>query len=122
MSKAKVERLHDGHVKPRIGTIEHTYDENKVKEKIHFQYQSISDEYLLRLGELLTERNVQPHMVEWENFIVGGDHGQGAFRVSFRCIVKVFGSKDFLYKTASVSDAYCRKDTGEVLKQIFWIR
>ena len=68
------------------------------------------------LGELFIEKNVQPHMVEWENFVVSGDHGQGAFRVAFRCIVKVFGSKELLYKTASVSDVYCRKDTGEFLK------
>ena len=72
--KSTIDKLGDGHTKPRIGSIEHTYKEDKKKEKITFQYQSISDEYLLRLGELLTGHKIKPHMVERVSFVVGGDH------------------------------------------------
>ena len=56
-------------------------------------------------------------MVERLSFVFGGDHEKGAFWLCFCVIIKVYGIKDLFYKTASVADVFCKKDSGDILEK-----
>ena len=114
-----MERLYAGFTKERTGCIEYNHGPKSKKkpETIKFEYQSVSDEFLLRVGEVLTENKIKPQQVERIGFVIGADHGKDAFRVCFRCTVKLFGSDKLIYKTASVGSVYCNKDTSDIVEK-----
>ena len=55
--------------------------------------------------------------------IVGGDHGQGAFRLCFRALLTVRGREAPVYKTKAIIEVYCKKEEWCLLDEsvIPWV-
>ena len=56
-------------------------------ETITCEYQDVSAVTLLEVQEIMFENGIKPEDVLYIDFVLGGDHGVGAFRLSYRVIV-----------------------------------
>ena len=116
--------LLDGMTQPRTKSFEHQIDGETDPEMIHAQYQDVSREYLLSISELLEEHSEDPFAITSSRLVIGGDHGQGAFRLVIRTILLLEGREEPLIKTKSVAEVYCKREEGIVLEAtiIDWLK
>ena len=49
--------------------------------------------------------------------MVGGDHGQGAFRSVFRALLSMSTAGPGIYKTKAIAEVYCKKEEGVLLDE-----
>eukprot|EP00581_Thalassiosira_minuscula_P022931 CAMPEP_0184435336 /NCGR_PEP_ID=MMETSP0738-20130409/485517_1 /TAXON_ID=385413 /ORGANISM="Thalassiosira miniscula, Strain CCMP1093" /LENGTH=117 /DNA_ID=CAMNT_0026801683 /DNA_START=228 /DNA_END=578 /DNA_ORIENTATION=+ len=107
--------LVDGYTKPKVKVFEYHADGEKHPEIVHAQYQNISLEYVETVQELLSEHAVKPWDVTGVFLAVGGDHGQGAFRICFRLLLRLKDRELPIYKTKAIAEVYCKKEEGVLL-------
>ena len=68
------------------------------------------------MSELLAERNKNASEVTRVDFVIGGDHGIGAFRLCIRVIIKLI-SGELIHKTVQVAKVVCKKDSADILEK-----
>ena len=105
-------------VVPRTGKYRHKTRTKNGKIEIEvmtFDYQSIADLFVHVVSQLIIEASAKMSDVTELFVIVGGDHGLGAFRLTFRTLVKLNDGR-YLKKGVGFSTVVCKKDTAEVFK------
>jgi hypothetical protein len=90
------------------------------QERIPYWYKDPVTVILHKL-EKVTRRAMHKRPIEWDNLdiIMGGDHGQGAFRLSAKVILRK-GRKRAKMFLVNLGDIECKKDSAEVLKGTFF--
>ena len=78
----------------------------KIPEVVHTQYKDISREFSKSVEELIVEYHLPPEDITGLFLVVGGDHGQGAFRLCFRALLTVRGREAPVYKTNAVASSF----------------
>ena len=109
--------LVEGYTKPRVKVFEYHKEGEKIPEVVHAQYQDISREFSKSVEELIVEYHLLPEDITGLFLIVGGDHGQGAFRLCFRALLTVRGREAPVYKTKAIAEVYCKKEEGCLLDE-----
>mmetsp|Transcript_24585 Transcript_24585/g.38594 ORF Transcript_24585/g.38594 Transcript_24585/m.38594 type:complete len:992 (+) Transcript_24585:233-3208(+) len=116
-------KCYEGYTMPRVKVIYHRAGQ-KDEEKIKAEYQDIKAEFkkavetLLRVNRLKNRKQVKRIRL-----IIGGDHGQGAFRLGFRVLIDTEGGKSPMCKTINIATVYCKKEVGAILEStvIDWL-
>ena len=67
---------------PSLGLIQYQHKGGKY-EKIDCEYKSIVEEFQFAVSELMSLNSVSTYDIEKIDFVIGGDHGIGAFRLIF---------------------------------------
>ena len=115
----KVQLLCEGHTEVYHGSIEHAYEEGRAKETIDYQYKNVADETSAQLKRQLRSRGItELKDIVRIDFIIGADHGKGAFIVGAKIIVTFnedSNHESFSFEI-SIAEIICRKDTAAVLK------
>ena len=83
--------LVEGYAKPRVKVFEYHAEGQKFPEIVHAQYQDIAREFAKTVEELIGEHTILPENITKVFLVLGGDHGQGAFRLCFRALLLVAG-------------------------------
>jgi len=104
----------DGYTIPRVKVFEYHKDGEKIPEIVHAQYQSLTREFARSVQELIVEHNILPGDILAVFLVLGGDHGQDAFRLCFRALLNTKGRVMPYYKTKSI-ELVVRTDCGEVV-------
>lgn len=115
-------KCYEGYTEPRVKVIYHRAGD-KEEEKIVAEYQDIKAEFkkavetLLRFHQVRRRKNVVRIRL-----VIGGDHGQGAFRLGFRVLIDL-ECGEVLHKTISIATVRCKKEVGAILEAtvIDWI-
>ncbi len=63
----------------------------------------------------MNEYSANPNDVKKLFLVVGGDHGQGAFRFIIRCLVSLRGKTLPVHSTKCIAEVYCKKDEDTLL-------
>jgi len=108
------ELFSDEYVKPITKKFEFEH-ENGDREIILCDYQNVADVLLLVLADIYAEQALSPEDVLRVDFILGGDHGIGAFRLCFRTVVKL-KTGALIHKDVGVGTVVCKKDSSKVLE------
>ena len=118
-------RCYEGYTVPRVKVIYHR-EGDKEEEKIVAEYQDIKAEFkkavevLLRVDKLRKRRRVKRIRL-----VIGGDHGQGAFRLGFKVLIDVEegGETKVLHKSMNIATVHCKKEVGAILEStiIDWL-
>ena len=108
----KMYLLVEGYTKPRVKVFEYHLDGEKHSKIVHAQFQDITKEFARCVEESIAENNVRPEHISKIILVVGGDHGQGGFRVVFRTLLIISGLPGPLYKTKAIAEVYCNKEEG----------
>ncbi len=118
-------RCYEGYTVPRVKVIHHR-EGDKEEEKIVAEYQDIKAEFkktvevLLRVDKLRKRRRVKRIRL-----VIGGDHGQGAFRLGFKVLIDVEegGEAKVLHASRNVATVHCKKEVGAILEStiIDWL-
>ena len=111
--------LCEGHTEVYQDTIQYAYEEGKAKETIDFQYKNAADETSAQLKRQLRSRGIKDLKdIDRIDFIIGADHGKGAFIVGAKIVVTL--KQDSIHESfsfeISIAEIICRKDTAAVLK------
>ena len=69
------------------------------------------------MEELIREYNLQPDNIDKVFLLCGGDHGQGAFRVVFRALLRTLTAGPILYNEKCIAEVYCTKEEGMLLDE-----
>ena len=113
---SQVESLHAGlFTVLSLGLIQYQHKGGKY-ESIDYEYKSIVEEFELAVSELMSVNSVSTYDVEKIDFVIGGDHGIGAFHLIFRVIIKVRGRNDLIYINVACRKIICKKDTADILE------
>ena len=78
---------------------------------------NITKEYARAVEELICEHNLQPDNIGKAFLVCGGDHGQGAFRVVFRALLRTLTAGPILYNEKCIAEVYCAKEEGILLDE-----
>jgi hypothetical protein len=113
----KIYTLTEGYTIPRIKVFEYHKDGEKIPEIVHAQYQSLSREFSRTIQELIIEYDIIPEDILRTFLVLGGDHGQDAFRLCFRALITVRYRSMPYYKTKSIAEVYCKKEEGSILDE-----
>jgi len=119
-------RCYEGYTAPRVKVIYHREGE-KEEEKIVAEYQDIKAEFKKAVEVLLRVKQVgKRKRVKRIRLVIGGDHGQGAFRLGFRVLIDTEsdeGEKEVLHKTINIATVHCKKEVGAILEStvIDWV-
>ena len=113
----KMYSLVDGYTKPKVKVFDYHKEGEKIPEVVHAQYQDISREFARSVQELIVEYKISSKDIVGVFLVVGGDHGQGAFRLCFRALLTVRGRVHPVYKTKSIAEVYCKKEEGTLLDE-----
>ena len=129
----------EDYVKPMEGSFDYQY-ENGVLETIRWSYQPVDQLFCVSLAQLLNHKGtyqpvdqlfcvslahllnykgIKPRDVEELIFGVGGDHGQGAFRLIFKVIVKLLSGDWHEQVCGGAARIICSKDRAEIIKKAF---
>lgn len=116
-------KSYEGYTMPRVKVIYHRAGQ-KDEEKIRAEYQDIKAEFkkavetLLRVHQLKKRKQVQRIRL-----IIGGDHGQGAFRLGFRVLIDTEEGESPMCKTINIATVHCKKEVGAILEStvIDWL-
>ena len=81
-----IKEFSKGYVEPRTKRFKHVYDDGAF-EWVEVEYQPVDEVLPIVVGELLVEEKADHNEVTHVKFALGGDHGQGAFRLCFRVII-----------------------------------
>ncbi len=65
--------------------------------------------------EMLREHDAKPGDVKKLFLVIGGDHGQGAFRLIMCCLMVLKGKKLLVHTKKCIAEVYCKKDEGALL-------
>ena len=60
---------------------------------------------------------MQPDNIDKAFLVWGGDHGQGAFRVVFRALLRTLTAGPILYNEKCIAEVYCAKEEGILLDE-----
>ena len=115
-------KLYEGWSRPKVKVINYRADQ-KEEEKIVATYQDIKVELKKAIDTLIQVNQIASiSSIERIRLVVGGDHGQGAFRLGFRVLLDVNG-KEALKETKSVATITCKKEVTEILEKtvIDWL-
>ena len=129
----------EGYVKPMEGSFDYQY-ENGQMETIKWSYQPVDQLFCVSLAQLLNHKGtyqpvdqlfcvsltqllnykgIKPRDIEELIFGVGGDHGQGAFRLIFKVIVKLQNGHWHQQICGGAARILCSKDRAEIIKKAF---
>ena len=87
--------ISEGHTAINFDEIQYEAEEGKDPETIKYYYKVLVDEFEAQVGRALSARKVvDPTSIDRLEFILGGDHGQGAFRCGARFVITFFGSEE----------------------------
>ena len=116
--------LLEGYTEPKVKVFEHHVNGEKYPEMVHVQYQDVAQELKLCVEELLDEHAVKPGAVCKIRMVIGGDHGQGAFRLCFRVVINLKNKKKPIHKIKAVAEVYSSKEEGVVLEKsiMSWLK
>ena len=92
----EIKQFAEGYVELKVKKFKHQYPDGKI-EWIECEYQPVDKLFALVAGEILMEHSISPQNVEELYFVLGGDHGQEAFRLCFRVIIQL-RSGDLKYR------------------------
>ena len=108
-----------GYTKPRVKVFEYHVDGEKHPEIVHAQYQDITKEYARAAEEIIREYSLQPDNIDIDRafLVCCGDHGQGAFRVVFRALLRTLTAGPILYNEKCIAEVYCAKEEGILLDE-----
>ena len=109
----EIKQFGRGFVEPKTKNFKHQYPPGKF-EWVECEYQPVDECFVNVLGDLLTTHRVQPDDVQDVYFVLGGDHGQEAFRLCFRAIVLLKTGK-LLYEDYGGAGLVPGKDDRDVL-------
>lgn len=110
----KTKAFCQGYVEPKTKEFEHQY-KDKTIEIIKVEYQDVSAMLVITAQEIISENGIKVEDVKEIFFVIGGDHGLGAFRLSFRVIVMLKNGK--MYVKGGITATIFGKDTPEVLEK-----
>ena len=120
-------RCYEGYNPPRVKVIHHR-EGDKEEEKIVAEYQDIKAEFKKAVEVLLRVNQVRKRRrVKRIRLVVGGDHGQGAFRLGFKVLIDVESAdgeeRKVLHKTVNIATVHCKKEVGAILEStvIDWV-
>ena len=109
-------KMHEDYTEPVVDTFKYSPD-GKEEEKITSEYQDIKIEFKKVVTKLLRANKIKDHSrVKNIRLVVGGDHGQGAFRLGFKVIMYVDGIKKALTDIVSIATVTCKKEVGAILE------
>lgn len=111
-----------GFTVPKVKVYEHRRD-GKEAEIIVAEYQSVAEEFKLAVVNLMTEHNVKSRTdIEGIKLVIGGDHGQGAFRLCILIIMEL-KNREPVDVAVSIGKVFCTKEEGLLLDETImdWI-
>ena len=111
----ETKKCREGYVKPRTKQFHHRYEDGKL-EWIEYEYQPLTQLLPQMISQELTRLKVKPKDVRDICIAIGGDHGIGAFRLSFKVIV-ILTSGVMHEKLCDGAGWVNDKDTLEVLEE-----
>ncbi len=104
-----------GVTKPRTKVIEHRRD-GREAEIVAAEYQSVKEEVKKCVERLLIRHSIRSRgKIGDAMCVVGGDHGQGAFRLCTNVLLKIGESQDPINEAVSIGKVFCSKEEGELL-------
>ena len=107
----------DGYTRPKVKVFEHHVDGEKNPEIVHSQYQSVCIEMKKAIEDIIAEYKINIFEISKMRLVLGGDHGQGAFRLCFRIILNVDNRDGPIYATKSIGEVYSAKEEGIILEE-----
>ena len=103
-----------GYVIPRTKKFQHQYDNGEIKT-VEVEYQDVSEITRDTVQKILRKHNIKPEDILDIHFVFGGDHGVGAFRLSYRCIVTL--KDNTMFHDGGICGTINGKDKPEILEE-----
>ena len=105
-----------GYTKPKVKVYEHRR-EGKEAEIVVAEYQSVKEEFKGAVLKLIAEHNITSRKdIKEIKLVVGGDHGQGAFRLCILVIIELH-DRDPVDVAVSIGKVFCSKEEGVLLDE-----
>lgn len=106
----------EGYIEPQVGEFEHQYENGQI-ELVKWEYQAVDKLFAMGLSEMVRQHHLKPKDVLELYFAVGGDHGRGAFRLTFKVILRDKDGNFFERVFGGSARVMCSKDRVECLEK-----